>query len=294
MLIRNSQNKVKTSKKFGSLDKWFHRSKGRVGSSFPTTLHYLYWWVTTEGILAKLRMFDDECPQCGNTLDRARDNLSPVTFIGQEANDALMSYIHAGIDPTDSPEFRYLDDVIRDAGIVSDDYIARKVRAFIKLWDRCDLWVGRQDEYLSFDETCTRLKLEPGQFKHMLAKTSRLDCVCHLPSEKSGFNNVIINFRELLRVFNLFYRARKYRKELEEINKLLCYRDMTFCTFYKECAVGNKCYSALTDKVKYGSEKSGLPIAQFMEKPPCFIDRDGTKSECSEPVHKETQDETDK
>ena len=56
---------------------------------------------------------------------------------------------------------------------------------------------------------------------------------------------------------------------------MICYRDMTFCPFYKEC--GDVCNRALTPEVEKGAElwwksfKSDdpAPICQFAEKPDC-------------------------
>lgn len=57
---------------------------------------------------------------------------------------------------------------------------------------------------------------------------------------------------------------------------MLCYRDMTFCNFYKDCKEGNTCNKALTDKVKLEAEQwwrsfSPPPIATYIDKPDCFI-----------------------
>ena len=56
---------------------------------------------------------------------------------------------------------------------------------------------------------------------------------------------------------------------------MICYKDMTFCSFYKECSKGKDCSRALTEEViKDAQEWWGnpeAPICQFMEKPDCFI-----------------------
>jgi hypothetical protein len=55
---------------------------------------------------------------------------------------------------------------------------------------------------------------------------------------------------------------------------MICYRDMTFCTFHGECLNGPTCPRALTaevleDAVKWwGSD--GTPIARFVEAPDCL------------------------
>ena len=60
---------------------------------------------------------------------------------------------------------------------------------------------------------------------------------------------------------------------------MFCYRDMTFCTFWEDCALGKDCFRALTPKVREEAEKwakaAGLksaPICQYDTKsePPCF------------------------
>jgi hypothetical protein len=58
---------------------------------------------------------------------------------------------------------------------------------------------------------------------------------------------------------------------------MFCYKDMTFCTFYKDCTKRNECHRPLTPKVEAESlefwKQAGLhgkPIySQFMEKPQC-------------------------
>ncbi len=50
---------------------------------------------------------------------------------------------------------------------------------------------------------------------------------------------------------------------------MICYLDMTFCSFYQECEKYD-CPRALTPEVKKRAEKIGLPICQFIEKPDCF------------------------
>jgi hypothetical protein len=53
---------------------------------------------------------------------------------------------------------------------------------------------------------------------------------------------------------------------------MMCYRDMTFCTG-GGCANFDTCSRALTQEVKDGAEKIGLPIARFTEptKLECFV-----------------------
>ena len=62
---------------------------------------------------------------------------------------------------------------------------------------------------------------------------------------------------------------------------MICYRDMTFCPFWEQCANGVGCHSALTPKVKEGARKwweavsDSPPIAQYTDKPNCFEEKNG-------------------
>jgi hypothetical protein len=57
---------------------------------------------------------------------------------------------------------------------------------------------------------------------------------------------------------------------------MMCYKDRTFCTYWKECKSGEKCPSALTDDVRSGAKKwwgsDDAPIAMYIDKPQCFED----------------------
>ncbi len=61
---------------------------------------------------------------------------------------------------------------------------------------------------------------------------------------------------------------------------MISYRDITFCSFYKECKNGEKCERALTEEVlKKAREWWGdkhAPIARFTNKPDCYILKKGT------------------
>ena len=52
---------------------------------------------------------------------------------------------------------------------------------------------------------------------------------------------------------------------------MICYKDMTFCPFHKDCETGKVCDRALTDKVQADADAFGLPIAQFIERPECHM-----------------------
>jgi len=52
---------------------------------------------------------------------------------------------------------------------------------------------------------------------------------------------------------------------------MICYMDMTFCTFYTECTRGLLCPRALTPEIIKEAEELGLLVSQFTKKPECFI-----------------------
>lgn len=51
---------------------------------------------------------------------------------------------------------------------------------------------------------------------------------------------------------------------------MICYRDRTFCGFYKNCLIGDLCLSALTQEEIEQASRIGLPIAQYIDRPDCF------------------------
>ena len=51
---------------------------------------------------------------------------------------------------------------------------------------------------------------------------------------------------------------------------MICYKDMTFCPFWKKCNKGVECERALIEEVEKEAGKCGLGICQFMDKPECF------------------------
>ena len=56
---------------------------------------------------------------------------------------------------------------------------------------------------------------------------------------------------------------------------MICFRDMTFCPFYEDCAKAKDCNRPLTEEVErqafewWGSDDA--PIAQWTEKPDCHV-----------------------
>ena len=53
---------------------------------------------------------------------------------------------------------------------------------------------------------------------------------------------------------------------------MICYKDKTFCEYYKNCDAID-CDRALTEEVVQKAEAVGLPISMFIEKPVCFCDK---------------------
>lgn len=53
---------------------------------------------------------------------------------------------------------------------------------------------------------------------------------------------------------------------------MLCYKDKTWCPFWKTCADGKTCPDALTPQVKQDAEAwmTHAPIAVWTEKPMCW------------------------
>lgn len=50
---------------------------------------------------------------------------------------------------------------------------------------------------------------------------------------------------------------------------MICYRDMTFCDHWRDCAKRHNCHRPLTDEVREAAEAFGLLVATFMEQPEC-------------------------
>lgn len=52
---------------------------------------------------------------------------------------------------------------------------------------------------------------------------------------------------------------------------MICYKDMTFCNYYKDCRMGNKCHRACTEEVLEAADKwwgkPGAPVCVFAKKP---------------------------
>ena len=60
---------------------------------------------------------------------------------------------------------------------------------------------------------------------------------------------------------------------------MLCYKDMTFCSYYESCRNGVICDRTLTEEVVEAARKTGLNISAFMSKPFCFKEIEGDEDE---------------
>lgn len=54
---------------------------------------------------------------------------------------------------------------------------------------------------------------------------------------------------------------------------MMCYKDRTYCQFWKECKFGNGCHRALTKEVEELAPQCGLQISRFVSKPDCFKEK---------------------
>ena len=68
---------------------------------------------------------------------------------------------------------------------------------------------------------------------------------------------------------------------------MMCYRDRTYCTFWKECKLGSECGRALTSEVEEAAHKwrgsEDAPISQYVDKPECFEEEE----ESNDPIKHE-------
>lgn len=52
---------------------------------------------------------------------------------------------------------------------------------------------------------------------------------------------------------------------------MICYRDMTFCSYWRKCLHGDEACGRILDKsVLHSARALGLPICRFDGKPGCF------------------------
>lgn len=58
---------------------------------------------------------------------------------------------------------------------------------------------------------------------------------------------------------------------------MMCYKDKTFCTYYRECKEGVECSRALTEEVQEDADKwwggENVPVCIFADKPFCFLEK---------------------
>jgi hypothetical protein len=54
-------------------------------------------------------------------------------------------------------------------------------------------------------------------------------------------------------------------------NKMMCYRDKTFCPFVK-CS-DKSCHRVLTKKIIKDAKEFGLPICRYVDKPDCYKEK---------------------
>lgn len=58
---------------------------------------------------------------------------------------------------------------------------------------------------------------------------------------------------------------------------MICYKDKTFCDYYKTCADGDTCHRALTKDVRKRARKwwgrGIIPISVYAEHPECFKEK---------------------
>ncbi len=51
---------------------------------------------------------------------------------------------------------------------------------------------------------------------------------------------------------------------------MICYKDMTFCSFYENCKEGYRCFRAKTPQVIKEAIDCDLGVCQFTQEPVCF------------------------
>jgi hypothetical protein len=56
---------------------------------------------------------------------------------------------------------------------------------------------------------------------------------------------------------------------------MMCYKDMTFCPFWEDCASAKGCSRPLTPEVRIQADmwwgKAGAPICTYADKPDCWL-----------------------
>lgn len=58
---------------------------------------------------------------------------------------------------------------------------------------------------------------------------------------------------------------------------MISYKDMTFCTYYRDCTKGNDCFRSLKPQVLHDAKKwwggDNPPFSIFSQRPECFEDK---------------------
>lgn len=56
---------------------------------------------------------------------------------------------------------------------------------------------------------------------------------------------------------------------------MICYKDVTFCEFFKTCKeyFDKGCKVALTERHVEQAAEIGLPVCQYVDKPVCYVER---------------------
>lgn len=50
---------------------------------------------------------------------------------------------------------------------------------------------------------------------------------------------------------------------------MICYKDMTFCPFFEDCAKAKDCHRPLYEYHRVNAAEIGLPITHYASKPDC-------------------------
>ncbi len=76
----------------------------------------------------------------------------------------------------------------------------------------------------------------------------------------------------LEKAIEMFFELEKIKKQEGRKKIMICYRDKTFCPFWKNCKLGEKCKRKLTKQIEKEAKDFGLPIMVYIDKPECFIE----------------------
>lgn len=58
---------------------------------------------------------------------------------------------------------------------------------------------------------------------------------------------------------------------------MVCYKDITFCSYYRKCLKGFGCFRSLTKAVEKDAIKKGIMVSQFADRPKCFLEKETMK-----------------